>query len=64
MDNIMPDEFKDLRQSREDFYINTQVSVEAYLNILQMQGQELEENVEKHQTPTLMMLGGSDNLVN
>ena len=63
MDNFLPDELRILKENNEDFYLETKMTIESYLQILNLQQEVVEERDYLH-TPTLMITGEDDNMAN
>jgi hypothetical protein len=43
MDNFLPDEIRMLRENQDDFYVETKMTVESFLEILHLQHEVKEE---------------------
>ena len=59
MDNFLPPEIRELRENGDDFYIETKMTVESYLQIVHLQT-EVREEAEKLKVPVLMVNGTAD----
>ena len=59
MDSFVPEEITRLRNDGLDFFVETKMTVESYLEIRKMQ-EEVKEEIKVIGCPQLFILGGGD----
>lgn len=59
MDNFLPSELRQLRESGNDFYIEPKMTAEALLQILKLQ-EDVVEDIDFLEVPTFMITAEND----